>query len=576
MSKSARRSAVRYCAAMVCCALAGAALANPTGPTVVSGQASFQAGGSTLTITNSPGTIINWQGFSIAKDELTRFLQQSAVSAVLNRVVGGNPSEILGRLSSNGRVYLINPNGIAFGPDSRIDVGGLVASTLNMSDADFLSGRQRFSGGGEGRLLNQGNITTPAGGGVFMVGPQVENAGVIRAPSGDIVLAAGRTVQLVDAAFPSIRVEVSAPADRPLSLGNLSTAASGKVFAFLVRQSGVASASAAATGAGGKVVLQSAGETLLAAGSRTEATGALGGAVIVTGEQVRVASLASIDVSGAARGGAALIGGGYQGADPAIANARLVVVEPGATLKASATVSGDGGKVVVFADRTTHFAGAIEARGGPAGGDGGTVEVSGKASLTFAGAVDTRAPAGRDGTLLIDPARITITAAPTGLPANLADGAWLALEDLGTQLLGAANLASLLETTSVRLQASESITVAANVVAALSAARTLTLEAPTVRLEGTIASTGAPLKVEFVTRSLIAQPLQRNEQQVQQAAERSVAANSDLARLRAEIEAEIGRDRARLAQAINDSCSRPGAVKQGCTVNPPRRFAFAG
>ncbi|MDZ4203159.1 MAG: ESPR-type extended signal peptide-containing protein, partial [Gallionella sp.] len=77
--------------------------ANPMGGSVVSGQASIAASGNVLTVTNTPGTIINWQGFSIGANEVTRFIQQSASSAVLNRVVGNNPSQILGTLQSNGR-----------------------------------------------------------------------------------------------------------------------------------------------------------------------------------------------------------------------------------------------------------------------------------------------------------------------------------------------------------------------------------------------------------------------------------------------------------------------------------------
>ncbi|MBI2294574.1 MAG: filamentous hemagglutinin N-terminal domain-containing protein, partial [Betaproteobacteria bacterium] len=91
------------------------ALANPSGPAVVNGTVSFQRTGNLLQITNSPNAIINWQSFSIGAAEITRFLQQSASSAVLNRVITQNPSSILGALQSNGRVFLINPNGIVFG-----------------------------------------------------------------------------------------------------------------------------------------------------------------------------------------------------------------------------------------------------------------------------------------------------------------------------------------------------------------------------------------------------------------------------------------------------------------------------
>ena len=143
------------------CAFGGGALANPTGANVVAGKADVSTSGKTLTVTNAPGTIINWQGFSIAPDELTRFIQQSATSAVLNRVIGQDPSSLLGRLQSNGRVFLINPNGIVFGAGARIDVGGLVASTLDIGDADFLAGRLNFAGpASAGALAQLGQITT--------------------------------------------------------------------------------------------------------------------------------------------------------------------------------------------------------------------------------------------------------------------------------------------------------------------------------------------------------------------------------------------------------------------------------
>src|SRR5467141_5476413 len=110
----------------------GHSLANPTGGSVSSGSAGFASSGNTLTVTNSANAIINWQSFSIGVNEITRFVQSSASSAVLNRVVGSNgviPQSVIdGLLSSNGRVFLINQSGILFGANARIDVAGLVAS----------------------------------------------------------------------------------------------------------------------------------------------------------------------------------------------------------------------------------------------------------------------------------------------------------------------------------------------------------------------------------------------------------------------------------------------------------------
>ena len=143
------------------------ALANPTGPTVVNGTVNFVTNGNTLNITNTPGSIINWQQFNIQQNELTRFLQQNSQSTVLNRITGQDPSQIFGQLQSNGKVLLLNPNGVVFGPNASVDVFGLVASSLNLTDADFLANRYYFDSGsrttGAGSVLNQGAITTPVG-----------------------------------------------------------------------------------------------------------------------------------------------------------------------------------------------------------------------------------------------------------------------------------------------------------------------------------------------------------------------------------------------------------------------------
>ncbi|MGZ8903687.1 MAG: two-partner secretion domain-containing protein, partial [Methylobacter sp.] len=120
--------------------------ANPDGAQIVNGQVSIDtATPGVTTVTNSPNAIINWQNFSIAQNELTQFIQQNGQSAVLNRIIGENPSEILGQLASNGKVFLINPNGIVFGAGSTVDTQGLIASSLNLSDQDFLSGNYHFT-----------------------------------------------------------------------------------------------------------------------------------------------------------------------------------------------------------------------------------------------------------------------------------------------------------------------------------------------------------------------------------------------------------------------------------------------
>jgi len=120
--------------------VSGHAGANPTGPTVVSGNSTFTSSGTTLTITNSSSAIINWQSFSIPASSITQFIQQSNASAVLNRVVTGNPSSILGTLQSNGAVFIVNPNGVIFGAGAQINTPSLTATTGQISDGSFLSG----------------------------------------------------------------------------------------------------------------------------------------------------------------------------------------------------------------------------------------------------------------------------------------------------------------------------------------------------------------------------------------------------------------------------------------------------
>src|SRR4051812_42953254 len=283
--------------------------ANPLGPQVVNGQASFAQQGNTLAITNSPNAIINWQSFSINGAEITRFIQQNPNSAVLNRIVGQDPSQILGALQSNGRVFLINPNGILFGQGAQVDVNGLVASTLNISNEDFLKGKMNFKAGDKAaELKNQGTITTPAGGQVYLIAPNVENSGIITSPKGDVLLAAGHSVQLVDSTNPALQVVVSAPENEALNLGQI-VAQGGKtgIYGALVKQRGIVNANSAVVGENGKIVFKASRDTLLEAGSQTTATGAgKGGDVIVQGDRVGLLGDARIDVSGGTGGGTVL------------------------------------------------------------------------------------------------------------------------------------------------------------------------------------------------------------------------------------------------------------------------------
>jgi filamentous hemagglutinin family protein len=256
------------------------AYANPTGAAVVNGQASFATAGKTLTVTNTPNAIINWQGFSIGASEITRFVQQSASSAVLNRVIANNPSHILGSLQSNGRVFLVNPSGIVFGAGATINVAGMVASTLNLSNADFLAGRHNFTNTpGAQNISNAGNITAQNGGQIYLIAPNVENTGIVNAPGGEILLAAGHSVELVNSNDPNLRVNITAPAGDATNVGQL-VASSGSLglFGAVVRNTGTVSADSA-TMQGGKIVFKATQR--VDAGGVISAQGVGGGSINV-------------------------------------------------------------------------------------------------------------------------------------------------------------------------------------------------------------------------------------------------------------------------------------------------------
>ena len=465
-----------------CFVIASPVYANPIGASVASGVVSMAQQGNTLNITNSPGAIINWQGFSVGANEATRFIQQSASSSVLNRVVGQDPSSILGALQSNGRVFLINPNGVLFGAGAQVDVAGLVVSTLNLSNADFLNGRYNFTANANaGGIENQGSLTALPGGQLYLIAPNINNSGVITSPQGDVILAAGNSVELVNASSPDMRVVIDAPDNQAINLGSI-VANSGRVgiYAGLITHHGIVSADTATVGATGKIIFKATKDVTLEAGSITTTNGPQGGGITVQaeggtllasgaieakgsadkggeirllGNQVGLIENAAVDASGQTGGGSVLIGGDRHGDNPAIQNASQSYIGTNAVINADAITSGNGGKVIVWGNDTTQFYGTINARGGSLGGNGGFVETSG-GWLDVLGRVDTSATAGGIGTWLLDPTNLVVA---TGGVAYAAGTNNLFASAGATTTITPASLAA--ANTSIVLQATNDITI---------------------------------------------------------------------------------------------------------------------
>jgi filamentous hemagglutinin family protein len=422
------RFRVRLAAAALALHAAGAA-ANPQGGAVKAGAATIQSSGNRVDVVqSSQRAVIDWRSFSIGAREQVHFSQPSAAAATLNRVTGTEASSILGRLTANGTVFLLNPNGILIGPGAKIDVGGLIATTANISNENFMAGRLKFDEvlNRNAVIVNRGEITARAGGLVALVAPGVENSGVIRAELGRVVLASGNafTLDLFGDRLVSFAVDDRVAArltdvdGKPLAAyvnqagtiladgGSVLLAASSAkaVLDSAINTSGVVRATSFVARPG-EIVLEGGDGAVRVAGTLDasgRAPGATGGTVKVLGAEVALNPGSSIDVSGDAGGGTALVGG---------AGTSRATIAEGASVAADAIARGAGGTIVAWSDGATRFAGALSARGGAAGGDGGFVEVSGKGTLAFAGAVDLAAPAGKGGRLLLDPETIVVDAA---------------------------------------------------------------------------------------------------------------------------------------------------------------------
>lgn len=210
-----KRSRRMGCACSVCgLALTAVAVIThaqtlPVGGEIAAGQGAIQQAGNVLTVTqSSQNLVINWRQFDIGANEVVRFSQPNSSAIALNRVFGSDPSQILGSLDANGQVWLLNPNGVLFGKNAQVNVGGLVASTLNLSDEDFLKGQRTFSGQGAGHIVNYGSLAARDGGYVALLGGRVSNQGVVTARLGTVALASGERVTLDFAGDALLNVSV--------------------------------------------------------------------------------------------------------------------------------------------------------------------------------------------------------------------------------------------------------------------------------------------------------------------------------------------------------------------------------
>ena len=337
--------------------------------------------GSTTTIhQTSPRLAIDWTKLSTAPGEALQFNQPNSQAIALNRITGSSPSNFLGSLTASGQVFVLNPNGVLFGAGSQVNVGGLVASTLGMNPSDFINGSTTFSGTtGTGSVINQGAMTTFQGGYLAFLAPEVRNEGAMTATLGTALLAAGNkvTLNLNNGTLLGYSIDLGAinalTENRQLVKADggqvlLSAKALDALTKATVNNTGVIEANTL-TSRGGRIVLESTGDVVTSGQSvlRAQAADGVGGDVTLTGQRVALLGSSSIDVSGSRGGGSVRIGGDFQGTNPDLLNATRTYVGESTRINADATDSGNGGRVIVWADGDTRYLGQISARGGVAG-----------------------------------------------------------------------------------------------------------------------------------------------------------------------------------------------------------------
>jgi len=333
--------------------------ALPTSGQVVAGQAAISQAGSTMNIQqSSQQAIVNWQSFNIGANATVNFQQPNASAVALNRVLGTDPSAIYGNLNANGQVFLLNPSGVVFGPGARVDVGGLVASTLNIRNEDFLSGHLRFArDGAAGSVINEGDLF---GRYVALLAPEVRNEGVIIARQGAAALAAGDAVTLSIAGSSLVGVQVDK--------ASINTLVENR-----------------------RLIQADQGLVILSA----QSAHALVGRVVNTG---------TVQAGGISTDGGVV---------------RLVAssaIEHSGSISSDAGTNGRGGDVTLISDLSspasrTVVSGSISAKGGSVSGDGGFIETSAsRLAITDSARIDTSAANGQTGQWLLDPYDFTVAA----------------------------------------------------------------------------------------------------------------------------------------------------------------------
>ncbi len=430
-----KKTVWHLCLQLTCFTLASDAYALPQGFRVASGDVAFQRiDANSMEIRPSDQAIINYMNFDIGAQEKVRFVQKSSSSCVLNRVKGSTPSQIFGSLESNGKVFLVNESGIYFGPKSQVNVGSLIASTLEIADKDFLKGNYHFFLSKASEIRSEGTLTSLEGS-IVLMASKIQNLGSIEARTGTVLLTSGEHVTLdfvgdgliqfsVEGSLKEALIEhlgeikgstvalkLSTAKKAIQEIVNLDGKQEGDVF---IEENGIIKFAPTATITAHSTLLE-ASQLSVEGNIRAEEIHLFGKDIVLKG--------AEIDASTLSGGGKILIGGEFQGKGTT-PYASTVFMDEHSKIAANALGSGDGGLVVLWSKDSTVFDGSIEAKGGPIAGHGGQIETSSQGQLgTMKGRVSAFAPHGKIGEWLLDPFALFISSSGSN-SCTLSSNTW--------------------------------------------------------------------------------------------------------------------------------------------------------
>ena len=377
----------------------------PTGGNVVAGQAAISQNGARMDINQTSNrAVIDWSSYNVGAAAQVNYNQPSAASATLNRVMDTQASQILGKITANGQVVLVNPNGVYFGKGSSVDVGGLVASTHDIANADFMAGKSSFvRNGSTGSVVNEGELRAALGGYIALLAPEVRNEGVIVAQMGTVALASGERVTLQFDGNNSLAGIVVEPS---------------KIKALVENKGAVVAP-------GGVIILSARAVDRLQGGivrnsGKLEATGfAMKGGKIVLEASDRVENTGTVSADAGRDGSPA---GEVSVTAPVVVNSGTISAKgAAATDPVVAGASRSGGRVSITADTVTQTAtGKLDVSGADKGGE---VTVKATQDVAVSGTVDAAAEEGEGGSVHVEAGNdITLSAATVDVSGLLAGG----------------------------------------------------------------------------------------------------------------------------------------------------------